>query len=79
LRAPATNRNCSAHDQLRGHQAHGGKRAVGRLRKAYEAAWARLRHHQPGYAQLPEDAALAADLRAWMIFREAMLIGEVIL
>jgi DNA helicase-2/ATP-dependent DNA helicase PcrA len=59
-------------------QAHGGKRAVGRLRKAYEAAWARLQHHQPVYAQSPEDAAFAADLRAWMIFHEAMLIGEVI-
>jgi DNA helicase II / ATP-dependent DNA helicase PcrA len=59
-------------------QAHGGKRAVGRLRKAYEAAWARLQHHQPGYVQSPEDAAFTADLRAWMTFHEAMLIGEVI-
>jgi superfamily I DNA/RNA helicase len=59
-------------------QAHGGKRAVRRLRKAYEAAWARLQRHQPGYAQSPEDAAFATDLRAWMIFHEAMLIGEVI-
>ena len=59
-------------------EAHGGKRAVGRLRKAYEAAWARLQHHQPGYAQTAEDAAFATDLRAWMIFHEAMLIGEAI-
>jgi DNA helicase II / ATP-dependent DNA helicase PcrA len=59
-------------------EAHGGKRAVGRLRKAYEAAWARLQHQQPGYAQSPGDAAFAVDLRAWMIFHEAMLIGELI-
>jgi DNA helicase II / ATP-dependent DNA helicase PcrA len=59
-------------------QTHGGKRGVARLRKAYEAAWARLQHHQPGYAQSEEDAAFAADLRTWMIFHQAMLIGEVI-
>lgn len=59
-------------------ETHGGKRAVGRLRKAYEAAWARLQHHRPGFAQSAADAAFAADLRAWMIFHEAMLIGEAI-
>jgi DNA helicase-2/ATP-dependent DNA helicase PcrA len=59
-------------------QDHGGKRAVARLRQAYEAAWARLQHHQPGYVQSPEDAAFSAALRAWMIFHESMLIGEVI-
>lgn len=58
--------------------AHGGKRAVGRLKQAYEAAWARLQHEQPGFAQSPEDAAFASDLRNWLIFHEAMLIGEVI-
>jgi DNA helicase-2/ATP-dependent DNA helicase PcrA len=57
---------------------HGGKRAVDRLRQAYEAAWARLQHQQPGYIQSAEDAAFAADLRSWLVFHEAMLIGEVI-
>ena len=28
--------------------AHGGKREVKKLRMAYEAAWARLQHQQPG-------------------------------
>lgn len=58
--------------------AHSGKRAVGRLKQAYEAAWARLQHEQPGFIQSPADAAFANDLRGWLIFHEAMLIGEVI-
>jgi DNA helicase-2/ATP-dependent DNA helicase PcrA len=59
-------------------RAHGGKRAVGRLKQAYESAWARLQHEAPGYAQAPEDAAFAADLLEWLKFHNAMLIGEVI-
>jgi ATP-dependent DNA helicase UvrD/PcrA len=58
--------------------AHGGKRAVGRLKHAYEAAWSRLQHQEPGHVQSPEDAAFSADLVAWLRFHEAMLIGEVI-
>jgi DNA helicase-2/ATP-dependent DNA helicase PcrA len=58
--------------------AHGGKRAVGQLKQAYEAAWARLQQEHPGFVQSPEDAAFANDLRGWLIFHEAMLIGEVI-
>jgi len=57
---------------------HGGKRGVERLRMAYEAAWARLQHEQPGYVLSPADAAFATDLRSWLLFHEAMLIGEVI-
>lgn len=58
--------------------AHGGKRAANKLRLAYEAAWARLQHQQPGYAPSPADAAFQADMLAWLRFHEAMLIGEVI-
>lgn len=57
---------------------HGGKRAVKRLRQAFEAAWARLQHEEPGYVQSAEDVRFSADLRNWLIFHEAMLIGEVI-
>jgi DNA helicase-2/ATP-dependent DNA helicase PcrA len=57
---------------------HGGKKAVRRLKDAYEAGWARLQHEQPGHAQSVEDAEFAADLHGWLIFHEAMLIGEVI-
>jgi DNA helicase-2/ATP-dependent DNA helicase PcrA len=58
--------------------AHGGKKAVKRLKAAYEAAWARLQHERPGYVQSAEDAKFAADLRDWLVFHKAMLIGEVI-
>ena len=58
--------------------AHGGKKEVKKLRMAYEAAWARLQHQQPGYAPSPADSAFQSDLLAWLRFHEAMLIGEVI-
>jgi superfamily I DNA/RNA helicase len=57
---------------------HGGLRNVRAKIKAYESAWARLQHEQPGHAQSPEDAAFEADLLAWLNFHRAMLIGEVI-
>lgn len=59
-------------------QAHGGRREVKRRKQAYEAAWARLQLDTPGFAQSPQDAAFAADLVAWLVFHNAMLIGEVI-
>ena len=58
--------------------AHGGKREVKKLKMAFEAAWARLQHQQPGYAPGPADANFQTDLLAWLRFHEAMLIGEVI-
>ena len=57
---------------------HGGKREVKKLRMAYEAAWARLQHQQPGYVATPADADFQTDLLAWLRFHDAMLIGEVI-
>ena len=60
------------------HRAHGGKRRVKRLRMAYEAAWARLQHDQPGFVLSQEDAAFQTSLLAWLHFHQAMLIGEVI-
>ena len=59
-------------------QAHGGKRQVKRLRMAYEAAWARLQHDQPGYVLTQADSEFQTDLLAWLRFHNAMLIGEVI-
>ncbi|WP_165448536.1 UvrD-helicase domain-containing protein [Rhizobium leguminosarum] len=58
--------------------AHGGKKIVGNLKQAYEAAWARLNHQTPGYAPSAADAAFQHDLLEWLRFHEAMLIGEVI-
>ena len=57
---------------------HGGKRKVSELIRDYEAAWARLQHQQPGYAQDPADAAFEKDIVGWMKFHKSMLIGEVI-
>lgn len=58
--------------------AHGGVRQVRRNISAYEAAWARLQMHQPGYAANPADRIFETDLLEWMRFHRAMLIGEVI-
>lgn len=58
--------------------AHNGAREVRRLIKAYEAAWARLQHEEPGYVQSQEDQDFENDLLPWLLFHQAMLIGEVI-
>jgi DNA helicase-2/ATP-dependent DNA helicase PcrA len=57
---------------------HGGKRKVNKRKQAYEAAWARLQHETPGYVPTPSDAEFAKDLLAWLVFHNAMLIGEAI-
>jgi DNA helicase II / ATP-dependent DNA helicase PcrA len=56
----------------------GGKREVKRLIKAFEAYWARLQHHQPGFPTDPNEHAFNRALHEWLIFHEAMLIGEVV-
>ena len=58
--------------------AHGGKKKVKGLIKAYEAAWARLQHEEPGYIQSEGDRLFEMDLQSWLNFHRAMLIGEVI-
>ena len=58
--------------------AHGGKKKVKKLIKAYEAAWARLQQEEPGYIQSQEDLLFETDLHSWLSFHRAMLIGEVI-
>jgi DNA helicase II / ATP-dependent DNA helicase PcrA len=63
---------CDLQDQF------GGKREVKRLIKAFEAYWARLQHHQPGFPTDPNEQAFNRALRHWLVFHEAMLIGEVV-
>jgi superfamily I DNA/RNA helicase len=58
--------------------AHGGRTAVRDGIDAYLAAWARLQHDVPGAAPTPQEAAFAVALVAWLVFHNAMLIGEVI-
>ncbi len=56
----------------------GGKDSVNDLIEAFEAYWARLQHHQPGFpADLTEQAFVYA-LHDWLIFHRAMLVGEVV-
>ena len=54
------------------------KRERQRRIRAYEAAWARLQHEEPGFAQAAADAAFQNVLVAWLRFHEGMLIGEII-
>lgn len=56
----------------------GGKRAVDRLIEAFEAYWARLQHHQPGFPVDPVEQAFSHALREWLVFHQAMLVGEVV-
>jgi superfamily I DNA/RNA helicase len=46
--------------------------------RAYEAAWARLQHEVPGFAQTPADRAFETALISWLRFHKGMLIGEII-
>jgi DNA helicase II / ATP-dependent DNA helicase PcrA len=56
----------------------GGKKQVNKLVEAFEAAWARLQHHNPGWPQDPNDQRFDLELRSWLRFHKAMLVGEVI-
>jgi DNA helicase-2/ATP-dependent DNA helicase PcrA len=56
----------------------GNKRERGKRIRAYEAAWARLQHEEPGFAQTDADVAFQDVLIAWLRFHEGMLIGEII-
>ncbi len=56
----------------------GGKRAVNKLIEAFEADWARLQHHTPGWPNTPLEKSFDHALKAWLRFHNAMLVGEVI-
>lgn len=56
----------------------GGKLNTRKLLAAYEAAWARLQHEDPGHAKSPEDQMFENELLSWLRFYEAMLIGELV-
>src|ERR1700731_1824585 len=58
--------------------AFGNKRERAKRIRAYEAAWARLQHEQPGFAQTQMDMNFQQTLIAWLRFHEGMLIGEII-
>jgi DNA helicase II / ATP-dependent DNA helicase PcrA len=63
---------CDLQDQF------GGKDAVNDLIDAFEAYWARLQHHQPGFPADPTEQAFVHALTDWLVFHGAMLVGEVV-
>jgi ATP-dependent DNA helicase UvrD/PcrA len=56
----------------------GSKRQRQRRIEAYEAAWSRLQHEEPGFAVDPDDQAFEDRLVDWLRFHRGMLIGEII-
>ena len=56
----------------------GGKTATRSLLSAFEAYWATLQHHQPGWPQDPTQQAFQRDLINWLTYHEAMTLGELI-
>jgi len=55
-----------------------GKKAVNKLIEAFEAYWARLQHHDPGWPNTPLEKSFDHELKSWLGFHGAMLVGEVI-
>jgi superfamily I DNA/RNA helicase len=58
--------------------AFGAKRSMTCRIRAFEAAWARLQHEQPGWAINPVDQLFHTLLAAWLRFHRGMLIGELV-
>jgi DNA helicase II / ATP-dependent DNA helicase PcrA len=56
----------------------GNKRDRNKRIRAYEAAWARLQHEEPGFAADPDDQLFERVLVNWLRFHRGMLIGEII-
>ncbi|MDY6895333.1 MAG: ATP-dependent helicase [Thermotogota bacterium] len=56
----------------------GGIRELDKKIKAFEAAWARLQSDEPGWPQDEEDRKFQQALYDWLVFHEAMLVGELV-
>jgi DNA helicase II / ATP-dependent DNA helicase PcrA len=55
-----------------------GKKKTKKLIEAFEAYWARLQHHAPGWPNTPLEQSFDHELKSWLRFHCAMLVGEVI-
>ena len=60
------------------HAELGGIRECGKALRAFSAAWARLQHEEPGWPRNQADRNFQAALNSWLLFHQAMLIGELI-
>ena len=56
----------------------GGKTNTKALLRAFEAYWATLQHHQPGWPQDPTQQSFHRELMHWLTSHRAMLIGELV-
>ena len=56
----------------------GAKKQMTRRIRAFEAAWARLQHQQPGWPIDPIDRQFHDLLTSWLTFHRGMLIGELV-
>jgi len=56
----------------------GGIRDLGKRLHAFNAAWARLQSDEPGWPIDPIDRNFHTALLSWLIFHQAMLIGELV-
>lgn len=56
----------------------GGIRGCSRRLEAFNSAWARLQNDEPGWPSDPVDRAFQAELKSWLLFHQAILVGEVV-
>ena len=56
----------------------GGVRDCRKRLKAFNSAWARLQHEEPGWCSDPTDHAFGTAILGWLKFHRSMLIGEVV-
>ena len=56
----------------------GGIRGCSRRLEAFNSAWARLQSDEPGWPSDPVDRRFQAELKSWLLFHQAILVGEVV-
>lgn len=56
----------------------GGVRECGKRLRAFNAAWSRLQHDDPGWPIDAVDRRFSGTLLQWLLFHEAILIGELV-
>jgi DNA helicase-2/ATP-dependent DNA helicase PcrA len=64
-------------EDLRGTNGE-GIRDLGKRLNAFAAAWARLQTDTPGWPHDPADRTFLQALESWLIFHQAMLVGELV-
>ena len=67
-----------AHDLIRADSVFGPARELTKRVLAFEAAWARLQHDDPGWPTDPIDQSFQRHLISWLRFHNAILIGELV-